>query len=120
MQYIIYEYQKQYRDLFARYPHLENSLSHLKEDNSYCRALKSTLYHDLSFLDQLVYDKLQHRQEYVKKGHLHILYHPLTGQKSTFLIKNNKIYIHSLNKNNIFFYIIYQNLKYYVIIEKKL
>lgn len=120
MQYTIYEYQKQYRDLFQQYHHLQDYLTHLKNDDIYTKKLKQSFYQDVSFLDDIIYNKLSKRKDYKKKGRLHILFNPLTREKSTLIIKNNQIYIQSANKNNIFFYIIYQNLKYYVIIEKKL
>lgn len=120
MQYIIYEYQKQYRDLFQQYHHLQDYLTHLKNDDIYTKKLKQSFYQDIRFLDDIIYNKLSKRQDYKKIGHLHILFNLLTGEKSTLIIKNNQIYIHSTNKNNIFFYIVYQNLKYYVIIEKEL
>ena len=67
MQYTIYEYQKQYRDLFQQYHHLQDYLTHLKNDDIYTKKLKQSFYQDVSFLDDIIYPKLSKRQDYKKK-----------------------------------------------------
>lgn len=120
MKYTIYEYQKEYDGLFNQYLYLKNYLTNLDDHDNYVKKLKSSMYKNLDFLDEIVFQKLMKRKEYSRNGKIHTLYNQLTNEKITFEIQNNKIYIHSHDKNNIFFYIIYQNLENYVIIEEKL
>ena len=63
MQYTIYEYQKQYRDLFQQYHHLQDYLTHLKNDDIYTKKLKQSFYQDVSFLDDIIYNKLSKRKD---------------------------------------------------------
>lgn len=120
MEYIVLEYQKEYKTLFNQYPHLKHFLINMEDENGYITALKNSYYVDVSFLNDIIFHQLIHRKEYIRDGNMHILNNQLTDEKISLEIKNNKIHIHSSNKNNIFFYIIYQNLKSYVIIDKKL
>lgn len=120
MEYVVLEYQEEYKDLFSHYPHLKDYLLNISDEDNYTVSLKNSYYVDVSFLNDIIFHKLMDRKEYARDQSLHILDNVLTGEKMTLEIKNNKIYIHSNNKNNIFFYIIYQNLKSYVIIDKKL
>ena len=120
MEYTVLEYQKEFEELFEKYPHLKKFLINIQDDDHYILALKKSFYVDVSYLNDIIFHKLIGRKEYTRKDNLHILKNQLTGEEMSLEIKNNKIYIHSSNKNNIFFYIIYQNLKSYVIMDKKL
>lgn len=120
MEYIILEYQKEFKSLFKQYPHLKDFLIHLKDEDNYISSLKKSYYVDVSFLNDVIFNELISRKEYARKYNVHTLNNQLTGEKMTLEIKNNMIYINSANKNNIFFYIIYQNLKSYVIMDRKL
>lgn len=120
MEYTVLEYQKEFKTLFKQYPRLKEFLIHLDDENNYISSLKKSYYVDVSFLNDVIFNELISRKEYVRNDNIHTLNNQLTGEKMTLEIKNNRIYINSSNKNNIFFYIIYQNLKSYVIIDKKL
>lgn len=120
MKYTILAYKEEYRLLFENYHKLKHFLIELQADGPYLHAVKANYFEDVSFLNQYIFNQLSTRTDYQRQGHLHILNNFLTGKKITLEIRNNKIYIESADKNNIFFYIVYQNLKNYVIIDKNL
>lgn len=120
MEYTVLEYKEEYKGLFNQYPRLKDYLINMKANDNYMKSLKNSYYIDVSFLNDIIFHQLVNRKEYTRKDSLHILNNQLTGEKMTLEIKNNKIYINSFNKKNIFFYIIYQNLKSYVIMDGKL
>ena len=116
MKYTILAYKEEYRLFFENYHKLKNFLIELQADGPYLQAVKANYFEDVSFLNQYIFNQLSTRTDYQRQGHLHILNNFLTGKKITLEIRNNNIYIESADKNNIFFYIVYQNLKNYVII----
>lgn len=120
MRYIVLAYKEEYCYLLERYKNIKTLLINLNESDPYLKAVKDNYFVDISFLDQYIFNELSTRRDYERKEHVHILRNILTGKKTTLEIKNNKIYIESADKNNIFFYIIYQKLKNYVIIDKNL
>lgn len=120
MKYIVFAYKAQYRFLFEHYQHLKQFLINIEETDPYMMKLKQSYFEDVSYLNDIIFKKLSTRRGYQRKNQVHILNNILTGERMTLEIKNNKIYVESLNKNNIFFDIIYQNLKSYVIMDKNL
>lgn len=120
MKYIIFAYKAQYRFLFEHYQQLKRFLINVEESDPYLVILKQSYFEDVSYLNDIIFNKLSTRRGYQRKNQVHILNNILTGERMTLEIKNNKIYVESANKNNIFFDIIYQNLKSYVIMEGNL
>lgn len=120
MRYTIFVYKEEYKSLFSQYPQLEKFIMADKTEDAYMSSLKKSCFEDLSFLNDIIFRQLAARCDYQRQENIHILNNQLTGEIMTLEIDENRIYIHSLNKNNIFFYIIYQKLKSYVIIEEKL
>ena len=92
MKYIIYEYATGMEKLFEQYPHLND----------------------------VIYSALSKRQEYHRIGHLHIFENQLTHEIIHLEVKKYAIEVESRDKNNIFFDILYHNLKSYVIINGNL
>lgn len=120
MKYTIFAYKEEYKKLFAEYPQLEKFLMAEKIEDEYMVSLKNSCFEKLSFLNDVIFKQLGTRCDYQRQENLHKLNNQLTGEVMTLEVDENRIYIHSANKNNIFFYIIYQKLKSYVIIEEKL
>lgn len=60
------------------------------------------------------------RQEYHRIGRLHIFENQLTHEIIRLEVKKYAIEVESRDKNNIFFDILYHNLKSYVIINENL
>ena len=106
MKYIIYEYATGMEKLFEQYPHLKDYFDSLTLDNDY--------------LNDIIYSALSKRQEYHRIGHLHIFENQLTHEIIRLEVKKYAIEVESRDKNNIFFDILYHNLKSYVIINGNL
>lgn len=120
MKYTIFAYKAQYRFLFEHYQQLKRFLINIEETDPYLLMLKQSYFEDVSYLNDIIFKQLSTRIGYQRKNQVHILNNVLTGERMTLEIKNNKIYVESSNKNNIFFDIIYQNLESYVIMDENL
>ena len=106
MKYVIYEYEEGIKQLFEKYPNLKQYFDNLTLDND--------------FMNELIYKELHNRKEYHRVGKMHIFENELTHEISRLYVENYKIIIESKDKTNIFFDILYHNLKSYVIIDENL
>ena len=106
MKYVIYEYEEGIKQLFEKYPNLKQYFDNLTLDNDY--------------MNELIYKELHNRKEYHRVGKMHIFENELTHEISRLYVENYKIIIESKDKTNIFFDILYHNLKSYVIIDENL
>ena len=77
-------------------------------------------YKNVDYLNDVIYSALSKRQEYHRIGHLHIFENQLTHEIIHLEVKKYAIEVESRDKNNIFFDILYHNLKSYVIIDENL
>ena len=106
MKYVIYEYEEGIKQLFEKYPNLKQYFDNLTLDND--------------FMNKFIYKELHNRKEYHRVGKMHIFENELTHEISRLYVENYKIIIESKDKTNIFFDILYHNLKSYVIIDENL
>lgn len=120
VKYIIYEYAAGMEKLFEQYPHLKGYFDSLTLDNKYMVQLMECAYKNVDYLNDVIYNTLSKRQEYHRIGHLHIFENQLTHEIIRLEVKNYAIEVESKDKNNIFFDILYHNLKSYVIIDENL
>lgn len=120
MKYIIYEYATGMEKLFEQYPHLKDYFDSLTLDNNYLIQLMECAYKNIDYLNDVIYSALSKRQEYHRIGHLHIFENQLTHEIIRLEVKKYAIEVESRDKNNIFFDILYHNLKSYVIINGNL
>ena len=77
-------------------------------------------YKNVDYLNDVIYSVLSKRQEYHRIGRLHIFENQLTHEIIRLEVKKYAIEVESRDKNNIFFDILYHNLKSYVIINENL
>ena len=89
-------------------------------DNNYLIQLMECAYKNVDYLNDVIYSALSKRQEYHRIGHLHIFENQLTHEIIHLEVKKYAIEVESRDKNNIFFDILYHNLKSYVIINGNL
>lgn len=120
MKYIIYEYATGMEKLFEQYPHLKDYFDSLTLDNNYLIQLMECAYKNVDYLNDVIYSVLSKRQEYHRIGRLHIFENQLTHEIIRLEVKKYAIEVESRDKNNIFFDILYHNLKSYVIIKENL
>lgn len=120
MKYMIYEYATGMEKFFEQYPHLKDYFDSLTLDNNYLIQLMECAYKNVDYLNDVIYSALSKRQEYHRIGHLHIFENQLTHEIIRLEVKKYAIEVESRDKNNIFFDILYHNLKSYVIINGNL
>ena len=106
--------------LFEQYPHLKDYFDSLTLDNNYLIQLMECAYKNVDYLNDVIYSALSKRQEYHRIGNLHIFENQLTNEIIRLEVKKYAIEVESRDKNNIFFDILYHNLKSYVIINGNL
>ena len=107
MKYVIYEYEEGIKQLFEKYPNLKQYFDNLTLDNDFMNKFINCVYNSVDYMNELIYKELHNRKEYHRVGKMHIF-------------ENYKIIIESKDKTNIFFDILYHNLKSYVIIDENL
>ena len=112
MKYVIYEYEEGIKQLFEKYPNLKQYFDNLTFINC--------VYNSVDYMNELIYKELHNRKEYPRVGKMHIFENELTHEISRLYVENYKIIIESKDKTNIFFDILYHNLKSYVIIDENL
>ena len=97
MKYVIYEYEEGIKQLFEKYPNLKQYFDNLTLDNDFMNKFINCVYNSVDYMNELIYKELHNRY-----------------------VENYKIIIESKDKTNIFFDILYHNLKSYVIIDENL
>ena len=129
MKYVIYEYEEGIKQLFEKYPNLKQYFDNLTLDNDFMNKFINCVYNSVDYMNELIYKELHNRKEYHRVGKMHIFENELTHEISRLYVENYKIIIEvkkyaieveSRDKNNIFFDILYHNLKSYVIIDENL
>ena len=120
MKYVIYEYEEGIKQLFEKYPDLKQYFDNLTLDNDFMNKFINCVYNNVDYMNELIYKKLHNRKEYHRVGKMHIFENELTHEISRLYVENYKIIIESKDKTNIFFDILYHNLKSYVIIDENL
>ena len=116
MKYVIYEYEEGIKQLFEKYPNLKQYFDNLTLDNDFMNKFINCVYNSVDYMNELIYKELHNRKEYHRVGKMHIFENELTHEISRLYVENYKIIIESKDKTNIFFDILYHNLKSYVII----
>ena len=106
MKYVIYEYEEGIKQLFEKYPNLKQYFDNLTLDNDFMNKFINCVYNSVDYMNELIYKELHNRKEYHRVGKMHIFENELTHE--------------SKDKTNIFFDILYHNLKSYVIIDENL
>ena len=120
MKYVIYEYEEGIKQLFEKYPNLKQYFDNLTLDNDFMNKFINCVYNSVDYMNELIYKELHNRKEYHRDGKMHIFENELTHEISRLYVENYKIIIESKDKTNIFFDILYHNLKSYVIIDENL
>ena len=120
MKYIIYEYGEGMKDMFEKYPHLKIYFDNLSLDNDFINKFLDCIYRNMEYMNDLIFKKLNHRHEYHRVGNIHVFENELTHEIYQLSVEKYRIIIESKDKSNIFFDILYHNLKSYVIIDENL
>lgn len=120
MKYVIYEYEEGIKQLFEKYPNLKQYFDNLTLDNDFMNKFINCVYNSVDYMNELIYKELHNRKEYHRVGKMHIFENELTHEISRLYVENYKNIIESKDKTNIFFDILYHNLKSYVIIDENL
>ena len=116
MKYVIYEYEEGIKQLFEKYPNLKQYFDNLTLDNDFMNKFINCVYNSVDYMNELIYKELHNRKEYHRVGKMHIFENELTHEISRLYVENYKIIIESKDKTNIFFDILYHNLKSYGLI----
>lgn len=120
MKYTICQYNDNIKYMIDDFPVLEKYFDSFILDNNFKIEFFNAIYDNVEFLNNLIFLKLKNRKGYHKEGRIHIFENELTHSISKLEVKKYKICIESDDKSNIFFDILYHNLKSYVIINENL
>lgn len=120
MKYIIYEYEEGMKKLFEKYPNLKIYFDSLTLDTDFKKKFMNCVYNQVDYMNELIFKELHNRKGYHRIGKMHVFENELTHEICRLYGENYKIIIESKDKTNIFFDILYHNLKSYVIIDENL
>lgn len=118
MQYTVYQYKKNINSFMQKYPIASHIFNQLDEDCPFNQKQIENIFEDTDGINHCLYQSLSLRKGYKRIGNQHYLTNELTKEKISCTVENYRIIIHAQNKRNIFFDILYQISKRYVIIEE--
>lgn len=117
--YTIYKMNKNTITLFNQYPNIKQKLLSLKPQNSFFTHQIEILFESNYGINEYMYAKLSERLDYQREYNIHTIYNQLTKEKIICKVNDFTIEIVAHQKTNIFFDILYQKSKRYVIIDEQ-
>lgn len=117
--YIIYKMNKNTIHLFNQYPHIKQRLLSLKPQNPFFNYQIEALFDNNYGINEYLYGRLNERLDYQRESNIHTIYNQLTKEKMICKVHDYTIEIIASKNSNIFFDILYQKSKRYVIIDEQ-
>ena len=117
--YTIYKVNKNTMHLFQQYPNSKQRLLSLKPENSFFSYQIEALFDNNYGINEYLYGKLSNRIDYQRESNIHTIYNQLTKEKTICKVHDFTIEIMAPKNSNIFFDILYQKSKRYVIIGEQ-
>ena len=117
--YYIYKLSTQSQQLFNQYPNIKQKILSLEPKNPYFTNQMEALIDSNDKINEYLFDCFKERSDYRREQNLHIIHNLLTKETITCKVDNFSIEIKAPKKSNIFYDILYQQSRNYVIMEKK-
>ncbi len=116
--YYIYKINNPLKQLFKQYPNVQRKLLMLQPSNRYFSSQMEALFDDNENINEYLYERFKERNDYHRKANHHIISNQLTKEVLTCTVYDYSIEINAPKKENIFYDILYQYSKDYVIIDR--
>lgn len=117
--YLVYHIKEHTKELLQCYPSLEKEFYHLKPINPFFSSQIETLFYSNKGVNKQIKEYFKGRSDYKNQSNVHTLYNQITKESIICTVYDYYIEIKANNKKNIFFDILYQNSKNYVIIDEQ-
>lgn len=117
--YYVYKLSTQSQQLFKQYPGIKQKVLSLEPKNPYFTNQIETLVESNDKINEYLYDNFKARSDYQRENNLHIIHNLLTKETITCKVENFNIEINAPKKSNIFYDILYQHSRKYVIMDEK-
>lgn len=117
--YTIYKMNTNTLQLLQQYPSFKERLKKLQPINPFFTNQIETLVDTNDSINEYLYAKLSSRNDYQREANVHTIYNQLTKEKLECHVFDYRIEILANQKSNIFFDILYQKSKRYVIMDEQ-
>lgn len=117
--YTIYKLNDDNFSLLKQYPNIKHILLSLKPSNPFFSQQLEALFDSTVGINEYLYAKLSSRNDYQRVGNIHTICNQITKEKIQCRIHDYAIDISANQKSNIFFDILYQKSKRYVIMDEQ-
>lgn len=99
-------------------PTIIRDLMRLEHKNDFMKKQLSLLFYSMENEDQRIRSCFQMRKDYRYCDHIHYIHNEITDKDTYCFIKNDVLVLKSHTKSNIFYDILYQSHKNYVILNE--
>lgn len=112
----IYKLNTSLQQMFKQYPNIKQKILSLEPINPYFTNQIETIFENNENINEYLYDYFKGRSDYQRENNLHTIHNQLTKEIVTCKVNDFSIEVHAREKSNIFYDILYQYSKRYVII----
>lgn len=106
--------------LLEQYSNIKKRFLTLEAKNQFFTNQIATLFQSNDEINDYIFDKLKDRSDYKREFNVHTIFNQLTKEYVICKVNDYNIEITANQKENIFFDILYQKSKKYVIIDEQL
>lgn len=117
--YTIYKLNTNNSSLLEHFPNIKNTLLSLKPSNPFFSQQLEALFDSTSGINEYLYAKLSARNDYQRVANMHTICNQITKETIQCKVHDYAIEISANQKSNIFFDILYQKSKRYVIMDEQ-
>ena len=116
--YKIYHLKDETKELLKYYPDLQDTILSIKPTNNFFSKQIETFFHLNDHINDFFKEYFKHRSNYQNRLNVHIIHNELTKESIIAHVYDYYIEIEASHKKNIFYDILYQKNKNYVILDK--
>jgi hypothetical protein len=115
--YYIYKITAPLQQMLKQYPNIKYKILSLQPKNKYLTNQMEVLFDTNDTVNEYLYQYFKDRSDYQRINNIHRINNVLTKESITCKVKDYCIEIEASKKSNIFYDILYQYSKRYVIME---
>ena len=117
--YKIYRLKPNAKELFEQYPEIKEKITKLEPKNIFLTKQMECFFDNNEGVSDYIEYRLKERYDYLRDNNIHTIDNQLKKEKIVCKVFDYYVIIEAAKKSNIFFEILYQISKSYVIINKQ-